>query len=98
MKKQPKVYEIPDVWYDVAGRKMQTQLRGKRCYTLRSLDEFRYQYRVMAKLVRTCPAGLTETLIDNQEYQRFRTMQECEAHFHKVERNGIDIMLPGTGK
>ena len=96
MKKQSKIlepYKLPDIFY-AHGMKFQIQERGKRCYTLRSVDEHKFQYRVMARLVRTCPMGLTEVLLDNQEYERFKTMEQAEKHFHKVEKNGIDVMLP----
>ena len=69
------------------------QLRGEKCYTIRALDETKYKYRVLRRAVRDSPTGFLEVLQDNQEYQRFLTMEEAEEHFFKVEAGG-DLMLP----
>ena len=95
--RRPRVRELPTIFYQ-NGKKFMIQERGQRCFTIRSLDEHKYQYRVMERIVHDSPLGFIETLADNQKFERFLTMEECEKHFHKVENNGTPLMLPLTGK
>ena len=92
-KRKLKVLPIPDIWYDKRGRKYATQERGKKCYVVRALDDYTWQYRVMKRVVKDTPGGFIETL-DGQPFQHFRTMPEAVEHFHEVEENGIPLLLP----
>ena len=91
-KRTIKITELPQIFY-LNGHKYMIQLRGQECFTIRALDEFKYQYRCMQRIVSDSPVGLIETLSDTQKYERFKTMEECEAHFYKVEE-GAPLMLP----
>ena len=70
------------------------QLRGEKCYTVRSLDDFVWQYRVLERKTSNSPIGMIETLTEHQAYEKFLTMWEAEAHFHAVEAGEIPLMLP----
>ena len=92
-KRKLKVLPIPDIWYDKRGRKYATQERGEKCYVVRALDDFKYQYRVMKRVVKDSPGGFIETL-DGQPFQHFRTMPEAVEHFQRHELGEVPLMLP----
>ena len=92
-KRRFKVLPIPDIWYDSREHKYLTQERGEKCYVIRALDNYTWQYRVMKRVVKDSPSGFIETL-NGQIYQRFKTMDEAVDHFHKHEEGQEPLMLP----
>jgi len=90
---KPKVYPIPTIWYNNRGEKFMTQERGEKCYVVRRLDDFRFQYMVLERVVRSIPTGFVETLLEYQRYERFLTMDAAESHFRKVEAGEAPLML-----
>ena len=92
-KRKLKVLEIPELWYDKTGKKFQTQERGKKCYVIRAVDNYTWQYRVMKRVVKDSPQGFIETL-NGQPYQRFKTMDEAVDHFNWHEAGQVSLILP----